>query len=155
VCSTNLFVSSRIRHRRDRRRLTGHMGTGAAVGAGTGLVAGSAVGAGNARAAGVSLQARYDTFMHSAWPPKAIVLRDPLFIRRPTTKLVEHMSFCCREEIVKAKSPGMHDLSRPMTAHARRRRSPNGHGFNRRLLVSDCHIPECICRMARPIVFWA
>src|SRR5262249_55252680 len=26
---------------------------------------------------------------------------------------------------------------------------------NRRLLVSDCHIPECICRMARPIVFWA
>src|SRR5215831_18485202 len=22
-------------------------------------------------------------------------------------------------------------------------------------LLSDCHIPECICRMARPIVFWA
>lgn len=41
--------------------LSGHMGTGAAVGAGTGLVAGSAVGAGNARAAGGSLQARYDT----------------------------------------------------------------------------------------------
>jgi hypothetical protein len=36
-------------------------GAGAAVGAGTGLLAGSAVGAGNARAAGGSLQARYDT----------------------------------------------------------------------------------------------
>lgn len=35
--------------------------TGAAIGAGTGLVAGSAVGSGNARAAGGSLQARYDT----------------------------------------------------------------------------------------------
>jgi hypothetical protein len=37
------------------------VGTGAAVGAGTGLVAGSAVGSGNAAAAGGSLQARYDT----------------------------------------------------------------------------------------------
>jgi hypothetical protein len=37
------------------------MGVGAAVGAGTGLLAGSAVGAENARAAGGSLQARYDT----------------------------------------------------------------------------------------------
>jgi hypothetical protein len=37
------------------------VGTGAAVGAGTGLVAGSAVGAGNARVAGGSLQGRYDT----------------------------------------------------------------------------------------------
>src|SRR5215470_11270216 len=34
-------------------------------------------------------------------------------------------------------------------------RSPNPPGISRRLLVSDCHIPECICRMARPIMFWA
>src|SRR5262249_13413792 len=34
-------------------------------------------------------------------------------------------------------------------------RSPNPPEINRRLLVSDCHIPECICRMARPIMFWA
>src|SRR5215468_3353703 len=32
---------------------------------------------------------------------------------------------------------------------------PNPPGISRRLLVSDCHIPECICRIARPIVFWA
>jgi hypothetical protein len=37
------------------------VGTGAAVGAGTGLVAGSAVGSGHAAAAGGSLQAKYDT----------------------------------------------------------------------------------------------
>jgi hypothetical protein len=37
------------------------MGTGAALGAGTGLVAGSAIGAGNGDAAGGSLQVRYDT----------------------------------------------------------------------------------------------
>jgi len=37
------------------------MGTGAALGAGTGLVAGSAIGVGNADAAGGSLQVRYDT----------------------------------------------------------------------------------------------
>jgi hypothetical protein len=41
--------------------LSGKMGAGAAIGAGTGLVAGSAVGAGNARAAGGSIQVRYDT----------------------------------------------------------------------------------------------
>ena len=29
------------------------------------------------------------------------------------------------------------------------RRSPNSHGFNRRLLVSDCHIPVRICRITR------
>ena len=44
-----------------RYAAAGHVGTGAAVGAGTGLVAGSAVGSGNAAAAGGSLQARYDT----------------------------------------------------------------------------------------------
>jgi hypothetical protein len=44
---------------------------------------------------------------------------------------------------------------RPVSAHARWSWSPNGCRFNRRFLVSDCHIPECICRMARPIMFWA
>src|SRR5262249_43930436 len=44
-----------------RGSAAGHVGTCAAVGAGTGLVAGSAVGSGNAAAAGGSLQARYDT----------------------------------------------------------------------------------------------
>src|SRR6516164_9581838 len=47
------------------------------------------------------------------------------------------------------------DSVRPVSAHARRSGSPNPPGISRRLLVSDCHIPECICRMARPIVFWA
>jgi len=37
------------------------MGTGAALGAGTGLVAGGAIGAGNGDVAGGSLQVRYDT----------------------------------------------------------------------------------------------
>jgi hypothetical protein len=41
-----------------------------------------------------------------------------------------------------------------VTADARRRWSPNGCRFNRRFLVGDCHIPECICCMARPIVLW-
>src|SRR5215467_8630729 len=44
---------------------------------------------------------------------------------------------------------------RPVSADAWGWRSPNPPGISRRLLVSDCHIPECICRMARPIVFWA
>jgi hypothetical protein len=35
-----------------------------------------------------------------------------------------------------------------MTADARGRRSPYSHRFNRRLLVSNCHIPESICRRA-------
>jgi hypothetical protein len=35
----------------------------------------------------------------------------------------------------------------------RLRRSPDSHRFYRRLFVSDCHIPECICRITRPIVF--
>jgi len=47
------------------------------------------------------------------------------------------------------------DSVRPMSAHAWGWRSPNPPGISRRLLVSDCHIPECICRMARPIVFRA
>src|SRR5262249_22842268 len=46
-------------------------------------------------------------------------------------------------------------LVRPVSADAWGWRSPNPPGINRRLLVSDRHIPECICRMARPIVFWA
>ena len=41
--------------------VSGNMGAGAALGAGTGLVAGSAIGAGNGDVAGGSLQARYDT----------------------------------------------------------------------------------------------
>src|SRR5215468_9471668 len=44
---------------------------------------------------------------------------------------------------------------RPVSADAWGWRSPNPPGISRRLLVSDCHIPECVCRMARPIVFWA
>jgi hypothetical protein len=41
--------------------VSGNMGAGAALGAGTGLVAGSAIGADNGDIAGGSLQARYDT----------------------------------------------------------------------------------------------
>src|SRR5215831_10294707 len=44
---------------------------------------------------------------------------------------------------------------RPVSADAWGWRSPNPPGISRRLLVSDCHIPECVCRMARPIMFWA
>src|SRR6516225_5980275 len=47
------------------------------------------------------------------------------------------------------------DSVRPVSADAWGWRSPNPPGISRRLLVSDCHIPECICRVARPIVFWA
>src|SRR5215468_4563596 len=47
------------------------------------------------------------------------------------------------------------DSVRPVSADAWGWWSPNPPGINRRFLVSDCHIPECICRMARPIVFWA
>src|SRR6516164_10808481 len=47
------------------------------------------------------------------------------------------------------------DSVRPVSADAWGWRSPNPPGISRRLLVSDCHIPECICRMARPIVFRA
>src|SRR6516225_10362062 len=47
------------------------------------------------------------------------------------------------------------DSVRPVSADAWGWRSPNPSGISRRLLVSDCHIPECICRMARPIMFWA
>src|SRR5262249_41535016 len=46
------------------------------------------------------------------------------------------------------------DSVRPVSADAWGWRSPNPPGINRRLLGSDRHIPECICRMARPIVFW-
>ena len=38
----------------------GAAGTGAAIGAGTGLLAGSAIGAGNARVSSAGLQSRYD-----------------------------------------------------------------------------------------------
>ena len=41
--------------------VSGNMGRGAAVGAGTGLIAGSAIGSGNGLAAGDSVQFRYDT----------------------------------------------------------------------------------------------
>src|SRR5215469_12791563 len=44
---------------------------------------------------------------------------------------------------------------RPVSADAWGWRSPNPPGISRRFLISDCQIPECICRMARPIVFWA
>src|SRR5262249_25246001 len=47
------------------------------------------------------------------------------------------------------------DSVRPVSADAWGRRSPNPPRISRRLLVSDCHIPECVCRMARPIVFRA
>ena len=55
------------------------MGTGAAIGAGTGLVAGSAVGSGNARAAGGSLQARYDTLYAQCMTAKGNRIAAPPF----------------------------------------------------------------------------
>ena len=47
------------------------------------------------------------------------------------------------------------DSVRPVSADAWGWRSPNPPGISRRLLIRDCHIPECIRRMARPIMFWA
>ena len=41
--------------------VSGHVGEGAAIGAGAGLLTGGAVGSANAQAAGGSVQARYDT----------------------------------------------------------------------------------------------
>ena len=69
--------------------LSGNMGSGAAIGGGTGLVAGSAIGSGNARAAGGSLQARYDTVYaqcmtakgHHIQPPYAVVA--PVYVYPP------------------------------------------------------------------------
>jgi hypothetical protein len=44
--------------------------------------------------------------------------------------------------------------SRKGRSGTRLRRSPDSHRFYRRLFLNDCHIPECICRITRPIVFW-
>ena len=55
----------------------------------------------------------------------------------------------------KRHEPPRADSVRPVSADAWGWRSPNPPGINRRLLVRDCQIPECIGRMARPIVFWA
>ena len=63
----------------------------------------------------------------------------------PIQKLLEGLAFQASND----------DSVRPVSADAWGWRSPNPPGISRRLLVSDCHIPECICRMARPIVFWA
>jgi len=47
------------------------------------------------------------------------------------------------------------DSVRPVSADAWGWRSPHPPGISRRLLVRDCHITECICRVARPVVIRA
>jgi hypothetical protein len=59
------------------------MGRGAAVGAGTGLLAGSVVGAGNANAAGGSLQDRYDTVYSQCMTAKGNVMQGPYVAAEP------------------------------------------------------------------------
>jgi hypothetical protein len=101
---------------------------------------------------GLRLQARQRRPRHSRHPslfrPPIDHVHGPLHGHdaEPVQKLLEGLTF---------QASRIKDSVRPVSAHARRRWSPKGCRFNRRLLVSDCHIPECICRMARPIVFWA
>ena len=57
--------------------VSGNMGAGAAIGAGTGLVAGGVVGAGKADAAGGSLQQRFDTTYAQCMTAKGNVVPPP------------------------------------------------------------------------------
>ena len=71
-----------------RRLAPSNMGTGAALGAGTGLVAGSAIGAGNGDAAGGSLQVRYDTVYAQCMTAKGNRIggppvAEPVYVYRP------------------------------------------------------------------------